>query len=112
MALAATGRNLYGPTKFVDISFVFIMIEDDARVAAESSPETTVSNAASGVLNLTFPKAVGGFVVGAPALIGVAGATAAEVVAFSPTAGTMQIDTGSDLSGGDRCHVVLALYNQ
>lgn len=111
MALAATCRNLFGPQIFVDLSFVLIEIVNTAIDAADSSPETTVASAGSGVYNITFPKAVTGWVCGAPALIGVAGATAAEVLTFDPTAGTMSIDTGSDLAGGDRCHIQLLLAN-
>jgi hypothetical protein len=109
MALIDTAPNLYGPKFFGDLSLCFIVIENTARVAAESSAETGVTSAGSGVYNLTFPKATLGWVLGPPTLIGVAGATAAEVIAFDADAGTMQIDTGSDLSGGDRCHVVLIL---
>lgn len=109
MALCDTARNVFGPSFFGDLSLVFIVIENTARVASESSPETTVASAGSGVYNLTFPKSTLGWILGPPTLVGVAGATAAEVIAFDADAGTMQIDTGSDLSGGDRCHVVLVL---
>lgn len=101
--------NLAAPLKFRKLSLVLITIEDTAIVEEESSPETAATSAGSGVYNLTFPKGQYGFPLGAPALVGVAGAAAAEVVAFDPTAGTMQIDTGSDLSGGDRCYVAFLI---
>lgn len=110
MALPDTARNVFGPTFFGDISFVFITIGASGRVADLSSPETDVEDNEDGTYDLTFPPATLGFVVGAPAVIGQAGTAAAEVTAFDADAGTMAIDLGAaSLSGVDLCHVVLAL---
>lgn len=109
MALESVARNLFSAVQFGDVSLVFVKIRNTAIVAGESSPDTTVAAPGSGVYNLTFPSAQYGWVV-STVIVG-AGATdrVAEVVAFSATAGTCQIDTGSDLGGGDECHMVFAL---
>jgi|SRR5690606_6439551 len=113
MALASYARNLYGPQKAVDINLVFVKIGASGRVAADSSPETGVTDNADGTYDVTFPKGVTGFVVGAPAVVGQAGTAAGEVTAFDPTAGTLALDVGAaSLAGTDTCHLVIALFNQ
>lgn len=108
MALPFTCRNLFAAQQFIDVSFVFIEIVDTAVVAANTSPEVTVTAAGSGVYNLTFPKAERGWLFSAQ-VIGLGSAVQVEVVSFDATAGTASIDTGSDLSGGDKCHILIAL---
>lgn len=110
MALESYCRNLFGSKMLGDLSLVLIKIQDTAIVAGESSPDCTVTAAGSGVYNLTFPKAERGFVLSTKHLaVGSATAEDAELTAFSATAGTATIDTGSDLSGGDQCHVAILL---
>jgi hypothetical protein len=110
MAFPDYGRTLFAPKGFGDLNVVLIKIQDTAIVAGESSPECTVTAAGSGVYNLTFPKAQVGWVLSAKHLaVGSATAEDAELTAFSATAGTATVDTGSDMSGGDQCHVCILL---
>lgn len=108
MALEGYARNLYGVSMFGDLSVVVIKINGTGRIAADSSPDTTVGTPASGAYAVTYPAAQQGWVLGA-ALVQVAGATHAEVTAFAPTLGTLTVDTGSDLTGNDECHLFLLL---
>lgn len=108
MALESTARNLYSSILFGDMTAVLIEIVDTARVAANSSPDTGVTAAGSGVYDITFPKAQRGWFLSAQ-VIALGSAVQVEVVAFDATAGTAQIDTGSDLGGGDKCHILILL---
>lgn len=108
MALEGYAPNDYSPRVFGDVNNVYIKIRDTAIVASESSPDTTVVSAGSGVYNLTFPKSVVGWFISAQ-IIGLGSAVQAEVISFSTSLGTASIDTGSDLAGGDECHVFLHL---
>lgn len=107
MALESSCRNLFSAVQFGDVTLLFIKIQNTSLVAGESSPDVAVTAAGAGVYNITFPSAQFGWVISTEQVSN--GATTTEVVAFSATLGTLQIDTGSDLSGGDQCHVVLAL---
>jgi len=100
---------LFSPLKMRQLHLVVIVIQDTALVPAISSPQVTATSAGGGVYNLTFPKGQNGVPLAAT-LVGVGaggGTLAAEFNAFDPVAGTAQIDTGSDLAGGDRCYVSL-----
>lgn len=62
MALAAYARNLYGPTKLVDLNVVILQatFSDGSgtvvRDADASSPETTITRDTTGDFDITFPK--------------------------------------------------------
>ncbi len=112
---AAYARNVYAPTKFVDVSFVFIKVgPDGTRVAADSSPETTVTAAGSGVYNITFPKAMAGYVVGAELAKTSSDGIFPENISFAPTSGTasFELSDEANLSGSEEIHITLALFNQ
>jgi len=107
MVLSDSARNLYSAVQFGDLTLVLIKIQDTARVAVESSPNTTVTAAGSGVYNCTFEPGQVGWVLGTEQVGN--GATTTEVVSFSASAGTLSVDTGSDLAGGDQCHIALLI---
>lgn len=92
------------------IHLVTIVIQNTSLVAAESTPGVNATSAGSGVYNLTFPKGLGGSPLSAPIVgLGSQTPTSAEWVTFDAVAGTAQIDTNSDLAGGDRCYVHILL---
>jgi hypothetical protein len=68
MALAAYARNLYAPTKFVDVNIVVIQATFTSGVpvrdADNSSPETTITGD-DGEYAITFPKGTGVHLLGA-----------------------------------------------
>jgi hypothetical protein len=126
MALAATGRNLYGPTKFVDLSFVFIQATMVAgavvRDGANSSPETTIALGTAGQFTCTFPS--GNFVQILNILVcreaeaaGVGQSVHCETMTMSP--GTLAFETTSETvdtpvtpTDGSRIYVTLIVGNQ
>lgn len=116
MALQSYCRNLYAPQQFVDVNLVFVKIGPDGTLtAADSSPDTTVAAAGSGVYNVTFPPGVAGHVLGQPALVkSSSDGVFVEVLAFSPTAGTIQLELSDEanLSGSEEIHLQLAIFNQ
>jgi hypothetical protein len=114
MAFEAYARNLYAPVKLgPDLSFVIVTVAaDGTRDADNSSPDTTVSAAGSGVYNITFPKAERGFVVGQPALVTTASdGVFVEVKAFAPTSGTIQLELSDEanLSSSETITLTLLL---
>lgn len=115
MTLQSYASNLYAPQQFVDVSFVFIVIDaDGAIVAAQSSPELTVTAGGSGDYAVTFPPGVTGVVVGATLVATASDGVFVEVTAFDPSAGTatLELSDEADLGGDEQIHAVIALFNQ
>lgn len=126
MALVATGRNLYGPTKFVDLSFVFIQATmvggAVVRDADNSSPETTIALGTAGQFTFTFPAGTFVQYMGLPVVCrqaeaaGVGQSVHAETLlaagtgAFETTSET--VDTPVTPTDGSRITIALLVGNQ
>lgn len=116
MALAAYSRNLYGPTKLVDLSVVVIVIVSGAtpRDANRSSPDTTVVDATGGAYTCTMPSGQFQLALGAQPVN--AGATTANITALSSTGGrttfTVTISDTTALAAGEEIHVAFFVANQ
>lgn len=111
MALSDTARNLYSSVQFGDVSFIFVKVNTSGRIAAESSPNTTVTAAGSGVYNITFEPAQTGWVIGAELAKTASDGIFPENTAFSPTAGTasFELSDETDLTGSEEIHILLVL---
>lgn len=116
MALPDYSRNLFGSKQFGDLSLCTVVVgSDGTRTAADSSPETTVTAAGSGVYDITFPKATKGFLLGQPALVTTnSDGVFVEVKAFDPDAGTCQLELSDEanLSSSETIHLhILLAFN-
>jgi|SRR5688572_710597 len=122
MAFAAYGRNVYAPTKFVDLNWVFIQAAIGAtgavtRDAANSSPETTIARDGTGQYSITFPKGSFAQVVGAEVLLAESAGSKLFTEAVSATAGTASFEaattpgTAADPADGSRVFITLLVAN-
>lgn len=111
MARDGYSPNLYGVRKFGDLNLVVVKINTSGRVAADSSPDTTSAAAGSGVYNVTYPKATRGWVVGAELVKSASDGIYPEVLAFDPTAGTIQLELSDEanLTSTEEIHLTLLL---
>lgn len=122
---AAYARNVYAPTKFVDVSIVILQATFASsgtvitRDAANSSPETTIVRDSAGQFTVTFPKCVGAHVVGLSRMI--AEAAAGQFIdpeTLVSTTGTFTFETSTtkgtaaDPADGERIFVTLICFNQ
>jgi hypothetical protein len=125
MALASYARNVYGPTKLVDVNLVLIqaLMVSGAPVidTAVSSPETSISVQATAQFTIGFPKGTGVHLVGAHVVregeaAGVGQSvhfetlTAAGVGTFETT--TETADTPALPTDGSRIYLTLLVFNQ
>lgn len=112
MALEGYARNLFGVTMFGDLSLVLVKIGPaGTRVAEDSSPDTTVAAAGSGVYNVTFPAGQQGWVLGAELVKTSSDGIYPEVLAFAPTLGTIQLELSDEtnLTGSEEIHLAILL---
>lgn len=110
MALESKARNMFGDRMFGDISNIFITIVSGAtpRDPARSSPDTTVTDATSGVYTFTYPKSTFTLVAGCNQ-IGQAVAVNANITAFSAAngTGTVTLSDAGALGAGEEIHLQL-----
>jgi hypothetical protein len=120
MSLASYARNVLGPTNQVDINLVLIKIGAGAgaaaRIAAGSSPETTVDagSHAAGVYIVTFPGGTNVLSVGQEVVNKTT--VKVSVTAFSQTNGvctaTVTTSDASILAGVEQIHLAFLVCNQ
>lgn len=118
--LAAYARNVYAPTKLVDVSIVVIKLGAGAgtaaRIADGSSPETTVDsgNHAGGVYIVTFPGGTNVLSIGQEVINRTTDKV--SITALSQTNGvvtaTATLSTGSILAGVEQMHLTFLVCNQ
>jgi len=120
--LTSYARNLYGPTKFVDLSFVVIQATMAAGVvtrdAANSSPETTITLDTTGQFSITYPKCLFAQVVGAEVLLAESLGSKLYAETVTPTSGTATFEsattpgTAATPADGSRLFITLLVGNQ
>lgn len=123
MAFAAYGRNVYAPTKFVDLNYVFVQATIAGgsgavtRDAANSSPETTITRDGVGQYSITFPKGAFAQVIGAEVLLAESAGSKLYAEAVSATAGTASFEaaavpgTAADPADLSRIFITLLVSN-
>lgn len=114
MALAAYARNIYAPTRFVDLNLVPIVITAAGRDTNRTAPEVSVGAGAAGVYAITMPAGQSQIlfsreVVNAAAKTVVISAitVAGGVASFSIT-----LSGGANAAGGEEIHVAFGVINQ
>jgi hypothetical protein len=125
MALAAYARNIYAPTKLVDVNVVLIqaLMTAGAPVidTSVSSPETSISVAATSNFSITFPKGVGVHLVGADVVTTGESAGVGLSIHWETllAAGTGSFETTSETANtealppdGSRIYITLLVFNQ
>lgn len=114
MALQAYGRNLYAPTKFVDVSVVTIVITASGRDADRSSPDTTVGAGSSGAYVCTMPSGVKQVSVGQETVN--SGTDKVSITSLSSSAGvttfTATKSDGVNAAGSEEMHLTFLVFNQ
>jgi|GEM_PF-6211849 len=122
MALPDYTRNVYSAQKFGDVSVCRIVATIGAtgavtRVAAESSPETTISRSTTGQYAITFPKSETAFPFRPVVVLAEGVGSDAYWEALSATAGTGSFetavntasDTAADPADGAKIYIMLLL---
>lgn len=114
MSLAAYARNLYAPTKLVDVSVVSIVVTAAGRDAARSAPDTTVGAPSSGVYACTMPSGVGQILLGVETVNDAA--IKAQVTGLTSANGVASFNLthadGTSFAGTEEAHVTFLVFNQ
>jgi hypothetical protein len=126
--LAAYARNVYAPTKFVDVSIVIVQAvfassgTTITRDAANSSPETTIVRDGTGQFTVTFPKCLGAHFVAGSTLLAEATGVGADIrpESVSASLGSASFETSTatapgtaaDPADGSRLFFTFILFNQ
>ncbi len=117
MSLAAYARNLYGPTKLVDLNLVAIVITSTGRDADRSAPGTTVGAGASGVYACTMPAGQFQILIGREVRdTGAAGSKTVTVSGYSVSNGVASFNVtlsgGSNVASTEEVFVTFLVANQ
>lgn len=112
MALSDYARNLYAPSKFIDVQLVTIVITASGRDADRSSPETTVGAGSSGAYVCTMPSGSGQILLGAETVNSSTDKIAISSLSSSGgvTTFTATKNDSTNAAGAEEMHLVFLVF--